>query len=106
MNNNLTWKEDLATELSNRASSLVIVESSLMVLINLISAVGNITLCYVIYKTPSLQTRTNTYIIALAVSDTLMALMVMPLTVGVLIHDTSVLFVLPCTLNCSARNVP
>jgi hypothetical protein len=85
MSANLTWKEQLAEELEGRSIAAVFAETLSMILINLISGIGNLLVCFVIYKTPYLQTKTNLYVLSLAISDTLTSLFVVPLTTGALV---------------------
>ena len=50
-----------------------------MLVLNILSLLGNVLVCLSVYRNPSLRTSTNIYIIALAVSDLLSAVFVMPL---------------------------
>ena len=54
---------------------------------NVLSLVGNILVCISVYRNRRLRTTTNLYIIALAISDLLSAVFVMPLGAGVLISS-------------------
>ena len=56
-----------------------------MIILNILSLVGNILVCISVYRNARLRTTTNLYIIALAVSDLLSAIFVMPFAAGVLI---------------------
>ena len=56
-----------------------------MIVFNVLSLTGNILVCLSVYRNTRLRTTTNLYIIALAVSDLLSAVFVMPLATGVLI---------------------
>ena len=75
----------MADELSSRSLSLTILEAGSMIVLNVLSLVGNIVVCISVYRNKRLRTTTNLYIIALAVSDLLSAIFVMPLTSGVLV---------------------
>ena len=75
----------MADDLESRSTALKIVEAGSMMAMNVLSLVGNILVCISVYRNPRLRTTTNLYIIALAVSDLLAALFVMPLATGVLI---------------------
>ena len=77
----------MADDLSSRSLALTIVEASSLVLLNVLSLIGNTLVCNLFYKTTRLRTTTNLYIIALAVSDLLSAIFVMPFGVGVLIAN-------------------
>ena len=72
-------------EIQSRNEAIVILESGLMLFINFAALFGNVTICWVMYKTPRLHTVTNLYIFSLAFSDLLMAFFVMPFSSGVLI---------------------
>ena len=56
-----------------------------LIILNGLSLVGNTLVCISVYRNKRLRTTTNMYIIALAVSDLLSAVFVMPLSTGVLI---------------------
>ena len=68
-----------------RPTGIKILESSLCLILNFLSISGNLIVCITVYKTPRLRTTTNIYILALALSDLLSAVCVMPLAAGVLI---------------------
>ena len=70
----------MADDLASRSLALVIFEGSSLVILNLLSLAGNIMICLSVYRNPRLRTPTNLYIIALAVSDLLSAVFVMPLS--------------------------
>ena len=70
--------------LNNRSLFLTIVEVSSLVTLKALSLSGNSLVCVSVYKNTRLRTTTNLYIIALAVSDLISAVFVMPLAVGVL----------------------
>ena len=75
----------MSDSLSSRSSSLITVEVISLVILNALSLTGNILVCMSVYKNVRLRTTTNLYIIALAVSDLLSAVFVMPIGIGVLI---------------------
>ena len=60
-------------------------EAGSLVILNVLSLTGNTLVCISVYKNTRLRTTTNLYIIALAVSDLLSAVFVMPVGSGVLI---------------------
>ena len=70
----------MADDLASRSLALVIFEGSSLVILNLLSLAGSIMICLSVYRNPRLRTPTNLYIIALAVSDLLSAVFVMPLS--------------------------
>ena len=78
-------KYTMADDLSARSLFLTIVEVSSLVILNVLSLTGNTLVCVSVYKNTRLRTTTNLYIIALAVSDLLSALFVMPFGTSVLI---------------------
>ena len=75
----------MADSLSSRSSFLITVEVTSLVILNVLSLTGNILVCMSVYKNVRLRTTTNLYIIALAASDLLSAVFVMPIGIGVLI---------------------
>ena len=75
----------MADALGNRGLFLTSVEVFFLVTLNVLSLTGNILVCIAVYQNARLRTTTNLYIIALAVSDLMSAVFVMPLTLGVLI---------------------
>ena len=68
-----------SNELGSRSYSLVILEGSCLVLLNVFSLVGNVLVCLSVYRNPRLRTSNNLYIIALAVNDLFSAVFVMPI---------------------------
>ena len=75
----------MADSLSSRSSSLITVEVTSLVMLNVLSLTGNILVCMSVYKNVRLRTTTNLYIIALAATDLLSGVFVMPISIGVLI---------------------
>ena len=75
----------MADALGNRSFFLTSLEVFFLVILNFLSLTGNIMVCIAVYKNTRLRRKTSLYIIALAVSDLMSALFVMPLTLGVLI---------------------
>ena len=75
----------MADSLSSRSSFLITVEVTSLVILNVLSLAGNILVCMSVYKNVRLRTTTNLYIIALAATDLLSAVFVMPIGIGVLI---------------------
>lgn len=73
--------------LSSRGPFLTIVEVSSLVILNVLSLSGNTLVCLSVYNNTRLRTTTNLYIIALAVSDLLSAIFVMPFGTGVLVSS-------------------
>ena len=77
----------MADDLSSRSVFLTTVEITSLVILNVLSLAGNTLVCISVYKNKRLRTTTNLYIIALAVSDLLSAVLVMPFGTGVLISS-------------------
>lgn len=75
----------MADDLSARGFLLTFVEVSLLLILNVLSLMGNTLVCASVYKNTRLRTTTNLYIMALAVSDLLSAVFVMPIGTAVLI---------------------
>ena len=75
----------MADELSSRSLFLTALEAGSMIILNVLALLGNILVCIAVYRNTRLRTTTNLYIIALAVSDLLSAIFVMPFSTGALI---------------------
>lgn len=78
-------RTEMADDLNARGLLLTIVEVGSLLILNILSLTGNTLVCISVYKNTRLRTTTNLYIIALAVSDLLSAVFVMPIGTGVLI---------------------
>lgn len=68
-----------------RSISVIAFKSFLILTISLVSVIGNSMVLAVVYRDQRLRTLTNAYIVNLAVSDILMALLCMPLTTSAFI---------------------
>lgn len=75
----------LSKLLRSRSPTTNFFESFFIILIDITAFVGNVLVCYVFYKKPILRTITNVYIGALAVSDVLISVLVMPCTAATFI---------------------
>ena len=75
----------MSDDLSSRSLSITVVEVASLIILNVLSLVGNTLIFVSAYTNKRLRTTTNLYIIALALSDLISALIVMPLSTGVLI---------------------
>ncbi|XP_073250633.1 melatonin receptor type 1A-like [Porites lutea] len=75
----------MADALVNRSFFLTSVEVFFLVILNVLSLTGNIMVCIAVYKNTRLRRTTSLYIIALAVSDLMSGVFVMPFALGVLI---------------------
>ncbi|XP_078371521.1 melatonin receptor type 1B-like [Oculina patagonica] len=72
-------------ELQDRSLAVVVIETTVCLVMNIISIIGNTLVCLAVYKNPKLRSTTNLYIIALAASDLLCAILDMPFASVVLI---------------------
>ena len=61
-----------------RGTVLVVVELFIFLVLNIAAFVGNLLVCMAFYRNPSLRTVTNNFILSLALTDLLMAVVVMP----------------------------
>ena len=77
------WK--MSNDLGSRSLSIIVVEVASIIILNVLSLAGNTLILISAYTNKRLRTTTNSYIIALALSDLISALIVMPLSTGVLI---------------------
>ncbi|XP_044181929.1 melatonin receptor type 1C-like [Acropora millepora] len=75
----------MSNDLSSRSLLITLVEVASLIILNVLSLVGNTLILISAYTNKRLRTATNLYIIALALSDLISALIVMPLSAGVLI---------------------
>ena len=78
--------ESLSLELATRKSELVWIETCLFAIINVAAFLGNLSVCYAVYRNQRLRTLSNMFVVALAVSDILMSTWCMPFSVATLIH--------------------
>lgn len=75
----------MTSSLGPRDTGFVIVESSTLVILNVVSLLGNALICWAVYRNRRLRTSTNLYIVALAACDLSSAVLVMPFSAVVLI---------------------
>ena len=75
----------LIVELSCRSTSVKITEAAILVCLIILAFVGNVLVCIAVFKTAHLRTIPNMFITNLAVSDILMAIVCMPISLHVLI---------------------
>ena len=61
-----------------RTTVMVVAESLIFLVLNTAAFVGNLLFCMAFYRNPSLSTVTNNFIFSLALTDLLMAVIVMP----------------------------
>ena len=77
----------LQEQLEARSIPTVVIESTVLLIINVASLVGNATLCCIVHGNRKLHNPTTMLIFALAFTDLLTAATVMPLTVDAAIHS-------------------
>ena len=75
----------MSNDLGSRSLSITVVEVASIIILNVLSLAGNILTLISAYTNKRLRTATNLYIIALALSDLISAVLLVPLTTGVLI---------------------
>lgn len=78
--------ESLSLELATRKDELVWIETVLFAIINVAAFVGNLSVCYAVYRNRRLRTLSNMFVVALAVSDILMSTCCMPFSVATLLR--------------------
>ena len=74
-----TSSTNVSVGATSRGVVLVVVESFIFLLLDLAALVGNALVCLALYRNISLRTVTNNFILSLALTDLLMAILVMPL---------------------------
>ena len=76
----------LQEQLEARRQATVVIESTVLMLIDAAALIGNSALCFVVYRKPRLQSPTSWLILALAATDLLTAATVMPVTIDAVVH--------------------
>lgn len=71
--------------LAHRTTAVQIIESILLALLIIVAVVGNVMICIAVFKSARLRTVPNMFVTNLAVSDILMAVICMPISLRVLI---------------------
>ena len=89
----------MAEDFSSRSLSLIVIEVGFLITLNILSLIGNTLVCISVCKNTCLRTTTNLYIIALALSDLLSAVFVMPISASVLITGNWILGGTLCQLH-------
>ena len=72
---------------ASRGIALVVVESCIFLALDLTAFVGNALVCVALYRNTSLRTITNTFILSLALTDLLMAVLIMPFEASASVAD-------------------
>ena len=80
-----TVHSDISIELKTRSTSLIVVESLFLLLINSVAFFGNLLVCLAFYRNPRLRIIPNYYIVSLAISDLLTSVLCLPFSTGALI---------------------
>ena len=78
--------ESLSLELATGKGELVWIETALFAIINVAAFIGNLSVCYAVYRSQRLRTLSNMFVVALAFSDILMSTCCMPFSVATLIR--------------------
>lgn len=81
----LCYSENVNSEMPDNGKVVMIFEATTCLLMNAVALIGNLLVCFAVYRNPRLRTTTNLYIISLAGTDLLSATLVMPFTAGVLV---------------------
>jgi len=76
--------EVLWMSLASRSQAEIVIETSSLIFINILALLGNTMVVIAFLWKPRLRNITNTFIIALSISDIMMALFPMPMSVGAL----------------------
>ena len=82
----LKRENELAMSLENREVGVVVFETTVCVVVDVFAFLGNVLLCFSLYRTPGFRASQNYYIMCLAVTDMLFAVLCMPFLVGTLIR--------------------
>ena len=72
-------------ELLERPVALVVLESAVMLIIDVLAFAGNLLVCSAVYRNRNLRTITNMYVVSLAISDGLMASLCIPFSIVLLV---------------------
>ena len=85
--------------LKDRSLAIVVTETTLFALVMIISFLGNLLVCYAVYRNPRLRNPSNYYIISLALTDILQASCSMPFSVAYLATGDWSFGAAVCTFN-------
>ena len=77
----------LVTDLAQRGTPIKILESTVLITLIILAFVGNVLICVTVLRTARLRTVPNMFVTNLAVSDILMAIVCMPISLHVLISS-------------------
>ena len=79
-------EETYFVELSTRSNHVIWIETILFSVINLAAFFGSLLVFFAVYRNQRLHTLANMFVVALAVSDVLISICCMPLTIATLIR--------------------
>ena len=91
-----------SSELLKRAQHLVWIEASFLAIVNIMAISGNISVCYAVYSNQRLRSLANMFIVALVVSDLLISVSCMPLSVATLVQGRWIFGTRVCRLQGAA----
>lgn len=77
----------LVSDLAQRSTPIKILELTVLIILIILAFVGNVMICITVLRVARLRTVPNMFVINLAVSDILMALVCMPISLHVLISS-------------------
>ena len=86
LSQNFPGTEILALHLSNRSNTIAAIETTFCVILNILALFLNAILCWAVYNNNRLRRVTNIYVMALAVTDLLTAILVMPFLCNVSVN--------------------
>ena len=87
-----------SSELLKRAQYLVWIEAIFLAIVNTMAISGNVSVCYAVYRNQRLRSLANMFIVALAVSDLLISVSCMPLSVATVVQSRWVFGTTVCQL--------
>ena len=87
-----------SSELLKRAKHLVWIEAIFLAIVDIMAISGNISVCYAVYRNQRLRSLANMFIVALAVSDLLISVSCMPLSVATVVQSRWVFGTTVCQL--------
>ena len=77
-------EKSLYMKLGERSEWLAVLESSIVIFLNVFSFTGNLLVCLAVYNNRRLRTIPNMFVVALAISDILVSVLTMPFTAAIL----------------------
>ena len=78
----------LQRDLQSRGTPLLVIETLVVFLNNMVAFIGNLLTIIVVLRSPRLRTVPNKFVISLAISDILMAIPAVPLTTAVSVKSS------------------